>query len=174
MNKPLQIIMLTFVAILGGIVIATGKGINVTDDFLGDELTWNTVKIELLDVQGLFGGTNILIFGSGKGHVEIALPQTNLKYGKKGEKRGGLYFYSFDITLNRDEIKKLINIFIENDFLAIQTEKRQGVPDEARPRIILTNAHGKKHEISKWANERNVRFDNIYNQLLSIEKSYIK
>jgi len=134
---------------------------NETEKFLGDESKWEDIKIELKDIQGLFGGRNISISGKGETIVEIAMLGLE-----------GLDTKTYNLLLSELEIKEIINTFIKNDFITIIAEERSGIPDEARPKIILTNAEGNQYKIAVWGNDlqENDRFLNIYQELLLIEK----
>ncbi len=137
------------------------ESVNETTVFLGSESMWHDIQIELKDVQGLWGGRNIFISGSGRAIVQVVNPEP--------EKGLGLFEKRYALSLNDSEVKKLINAFVENDFVTIDIKDRPGVPDEARPEIILVNPKGEYCKIAKWANDQNERFDQIYQQILLIQ-----
>ncbi len=135
---------------------------NKTKDFLGIESDWRNVRIALLDVQGLEGGRNIFIFGSGETVVQSVNPNK--------QKGIGLFEERYNLSLGPSQIKELIKAFIEEDFLTITIKDRPGVPDEARPEIILVNPSGSSHKIAKWYNDFHQAFGALYYRLLSIAK----
>ncbi len=129
--------------------------VNETRAFLGNEAQWSAARIELEDVQGLWGGRIIRIEGGGKATVRLI--QT------------GMIERRYDLRLARDEIKRLVEIFIANDFTAIRPMERPGIPDEARPKIRLTNSAGAQREVSKWAGVKDERFSAVYSTLIQLE-----
>lgn len=138
---------------------------NDTKSFLGAESQWDYASFELIDTQNLFGGRDIFIFGSGETIVYLIKPKgvgENLR----------LLVEKYEFSLNKSEVDELIEKFIENNFIKITPKGTgAGLPDEARPQIVLTNAKGEKYEIAKWVNsEESQEFDEIYNEFLLIEK----
>ncbi|MEK6983675.1 MAG: hypothetical protein AABX33_03810 [Nanoarchaeota archaeon] len=127
-----------------------------TKKFLGSEDTWKDIQIQLNNIHGLWGGANTYISGSGRSTVLIVEPNRN-------QTSGPIQFVKrkYTFSLNQTETRKLIGIFIENDFVNIKVEERLGIPDETKPEIVLINPRGKNYSISKWANDKNDRFDNI-------------
>ncbi len=132
------------------------KQLNATQKFLGNETQWPTAKVELYDVQGLWGGRRIIIEGANRVIVQRV--------------DRGMQERRYEFVLGQDDLSRLLNLFIENDFLTIQPAERMGIPDEARPRIILVNEGGEKRELSKWARVTDERFDALYKALLHFEK----
>ncbi len=127
---------------------------NATRAFLGAEYNWDKAQIELDDVQALYGGVRLWIASWGKPSVR------RVAAGGK-EKR-------YKIPFSRDEKKDLLNLFVAQDFLTIEPEEREGIPDEARPSITLTNYKWDVHVVSKWAGVQDERFDVLYDALLTI------
>ena len=145
-------------------IFGSGGGGDKTRAFLGDESNWKDVQIELFDVQGLFGGSNIYISGSGRAVVQTAEPQP----GK------GLMEKRYEMSLEERRVRDLINEFIKNDFLTISIQDRPGVPDEVRQRIVLINHRGESHTIQKWANDRNKGFDEIFHKIKLVQEDLEK
>ena len=137
-------------------------GQNGTQIFLGNDR--DDVKIALIDVQGLWGGRNIFILGSGKIFVQVVYREP-----KKSGSLSPLLEKRYVLSLADDEIRKLINVFIENDFITINLKDRPGIPDEAMPTIILVNGKGQMYKISKWESDKDIRFDTIYQEILLLE-----
>jgi len=129
--------------------------VNATQDFLGRETQRTAACIELYDVQGLWGGWRIYVEGLKRADVELIQP--------------GMFERRYEFALG-DEIRRLLDLFVENDFLTVQPGERLGIPDEARPRITLVNAAGDKWVVAKWAGVKDERFDAIYQALLRLEE----
>ncbi len=136
---------------------------NPTSDFLGIRDGVAKAEIQLFDVQALWGGRDITIDTDGKTAVTVV-------------RRGGSSKNSvtYQLTLNQADIDRLLGLFVTNDFVTIKIKERAGVPDESHPRIVLKNAKGEERSVGKWANDKNARFDAIYNALLDIEKLAVK
>src|SRR5258707_13896197 len=128
---------------------------NATRTFLGDESRWSTASIELYDIQALWGGLRLYVAGPGRVIAQRVLPG-------KVERR-------YEFELGAGEWKRLLDLFIENDFLTIKPLERPGIPDEARPSITLVNARGDKRLVAKWAGVNDERFDSLYSALTRLE-----
>lgn len=74
----------------------------------------------------------------------------------------------YQLSLKPGEREVLCQLFVAQDFLTIRPEERPGIPDEARPRIIMTNAQGVSHACAKWAGVVDERFDVLYQALLAL------
>lgn len=136
---------------------------NATSKFLGTGEALKKVAINLMDMQALFGGREIAIYGDGATNVKV------IYRGSNANKSG-----TYKMVLSQSEMDQLFAIIIKNDFLTIKMKDRPGVPDEAHPNIILKNLEGKEFSLGKWANDKNERFDAIYNTLLDIENIAVK
>ena len=128
---------------------------NATRAFLGDEPQWRAARVELDDVQGLWGGRRIAVDGAGRLVVQVVEP--------------GMWERRFELAVGADEWRRLVARLIENDFLTIEPAERAGIPDEARPRLTLTNAAGDRRSVSKWARVKDGRFDAVYAALRRLE-----
>lgn len=179
MNFKIVLFLLLLVGvfiIISGIVYKYWQGgeINVmkneTEKFLGDKDGWSRIKIELKDVQGLSGGRNITILGSGK--VTAQIVRRELDSSKTLYR---LYQRTYEFNLEDIELNSLIDLFVKNDFLTIVIENRLGIPDESKPKIILTNPDGQQHAVEIWFNDMQKdspsigRFANIYGRFMGIE-----
>ena len=129
---------------------------NATRLFLGDEANWAGASIELYDVQALWGGRRIYAEWSKKTVVRL------VERGSHLERR-------YEVALGKDEITRLFDLFVEQDFLTIHPAERPGIPDEARPRIGLASGGGDKREVAKWAGVEDDRFETLYRALLCLE-----
>jgi hypothetical protein len=143
------------------------SSLNATGQFIGvNESGWNQVKIELSDIQPLFGGRRILIDG---GSCYLFLQTVR-------PCKQGLEQKNYTLFLEKDEMEKIIGAFIENDFLSLRDTEKKGVPDQATPTIILENFKGKVHSVWNWAppvrsgdGSNDDRFHAIYSTLLRFE-----
>jgi hypothetical protein len=129
---------------------------NETAEFLGHRYSWSSAGIELEMVQPLFGG------------VRVRLPTWTgslvfvTRVSADGEET------KYRLGLGMGEKEGLCESFVEQDFLTIQPEERPGIPDEARPRITLTNRQHQSHTVAKWAGVVDERFDALYELLLAL------
>jgi hypothetical protein len=129
--------------------------LNATQQFLGDETQWPAARVELYDVQGLWGGRRIYVEGTKRVVAQLVEPTMR-------ERR-------YEFALRQDDLKRLLDLFVENDFLTIRPPERAGIPDEARPSIRLVNEDGDEREVAKWAGVTDERFDRLYQALLRLE-----
>lgn len=120
---------------------------NATEDFLGPEADWARAEIQLDDMHGLWGGQTVTVTGAG--HVRV--------------KRLGPAFQAGQWlnTLNESGARTLFRQFIEQDFVALSLPDHIPVPDEAHPRLTLTNARGEAHTVLKWARQSASRFEAV-------------
>ncbi len=127
---------------------------NATLEFLGEPAQRSAARLELNDVQGLWGGRRITLSA---GRAVVQLVQTGMQETR------------FEFAPGDGEFERLLDQFIENDFLSIQPLERPGIPDEARPTLIFWNAAGEKKAVSKWAGVKDERFDALYQSMLQYE-----
>jgi hypothetical protein len=131
------------------------KGSNATRAFLGSETQWAAARVELSDVQGLWGGRRIQAAGSGQVIVQLVQP--------------GMIERRYQFALDAGEWKRLLDLLVEKDFLTIRPIERPGIPDESRPCITLVNAQGNQWAVAKWAGVKEERFHSVYAALRSLE-----
>lgn len=129
---------------------------NKTATFLGHEYSWSKASLELQDVQPLFGGVVVRLPGWTISQVFV----TRVAPGGQQTK--------YQLPLGWDEKDKLCQLCVDHDFLTIQPEERNGLPDEARPTITLTNSRNDSHTVAKWAGVADARFDAVYHALLAL------
>jgi len=129
---------------------------NQTRAFLGETYDWLKASIQLEDVQPLYGG------------VRVYLPRWTASQMFITQLRSGEQETKYRIPLGWHEKETLCQLFIEQDFLAIQPEERSGIPDEAHPNITLTNSKGESHSVAKWSGVVDVHFDVLYQALLAL------
>lgn len=128
-----------------------------TKDFLGDEMQRAAARVELYDVQGLWGGRRIYVEGARRLVVQLIQPG-NL------ERR-------YEFAPAAADIKWLLDLFVENDFLTIKPSEPPGIPDERAQILTLINAAGDKWAVAKWAGVKDERFDALYRALLRLEET---
>ena len=126
---------------------------NATELFLGERPFTNTQLI-LDDVQALWGGRRLVVAGTGTAVL------TTVARG------GGPQTRHF--SLGEQEVQRLFVLCVAVDFVTISMPERRGVPDEARPTITLMNGNGRRHSVAKWANDKDERFDSLYQALLQL------
>ena len=129
---------------------------NATEMFVGSAAQWAKCRITLDDVQGLFGGTAVVVDGSGECVIRIV--------------DRGLQEKRFKVKLSAEETAALRTAMIDADFVSIKIKDRPGVPDEARPTITVRNADGKEETRAKWANDKVPGFDTVYRALRDLQE----
>ncbi len=128
-------------------------------------------SIELLDVQGLFGGRNVLVSTDGVAWVQTVGPRAG---------KGRLVEKQYVLTLSGEELERIRHALVESDFFSLQSEERLGVPDEARPEIVLSKSNGALlHSVAVWEtctlppdayqNSDRHKFDTVYTELRRLE-----
>lgn len=125
-----------------------------TAAFLGPATLWQEAELCLRDVQGLWGGREIY----------VSFNRIIIRQVSRGMRERRVVF------VDADAAQSLFQLCIENDFLTIEIETRPGLPDEARPTLLLTNNVGNEHTLGKWAGQKVERFDRLYNAILALEK----
>ena len=119
-------------------------------------------QVILLDVQGLWGGTDLWISSDGKAVCRFVTPS------EKGE--SGLQESRYAFVVSKEQRSSLLKLIKKHSFFSIRTKDRYGVPDEARPNIFVKSG-SKEHAVGKWANDPHKDFDQIYQFLLKIAES---
>ncbi len=116
-----------------------------------------SVFIRLDDIQGLFGGQTLVV--QTDGHL----------YARKVR---GREESRFQLKLTPEEVGGIQSLILTCGIADYSENKRPGVPDEARPRIIVTQHGSKRIDVEKWANAKDRRFDVLYQHLLQwVEKA---
>jgi hypothetical protein len=133
----------------------TDKPTNQTRAFLDKAYLWPGASLELEDVQWLHGGRRIFVYGTGQTLVQVVSPGPQ-------ERR-------YEFRLTRKEARRLFQLCMENDLAALKPEQRPGLPDEAQPRLRLTNINDSYREVSKWAGVEDAGFKAIYQALRQLE-----
>ena len=128
---------------------------NATQNFLGGESLWSDARVELNDVQGLWGGLNISVAGTRRAVVQRVLP--------------GMMELRYEFELDAAAWRRLLEVLVANDFVTIRPAERPGIPDEARPRITLVNAANDRRSVAKWAGVEDARFEAVYRALMQVE-----
>ncbi len=121
-----------------------------------DNLKKSFKEVHLMDVQGLFGGHNLFIRNDGSLFLQV------VRHSNRG-----LVDRRFKGKLEAEEIERLSLLMQSVDFENMSIPDRMGVPDEARPTIIVF----KENRIiskAKWANDFHEGFDKIYGFLKRI------
>jgi hypothetical protein len=128
-----------------------------TADFLGPETTWGRARLELRDVHGLWGGTDVVVEGSGRVVVRV-VERT------REERR-------YETTIPVGEAVALLRRAVEADLLRVAPPQRPGVPDEARPMLVVRNARGLGRSVLKWENDQVPRFDGVRAALTELARA---
>lgn len=121
-----------------------------------------SVFIRLDHIQGLFGGQSLVVVTDGHLYARKVLPR----------KDGGMSEARFQLRLTEAQVAELQTLIRSSGIADYKESKRYGIPDEARPRITITEPGRKRIEVEKWANTKDARFDVLYNRLLEwVEKA---
>lgn len=120
---------------------------NATETFLGPAAGRAAARCSLYDIQGLWGGQALYVWGGGRALLR------RVSRGRQEER--------FDASLPPDEINRLWAAFIAEDLAALEIETRPGIPDEAYPVICLYNPAGGKLARGKWARQVAPGFDRL-------------
>ena len=120
-------------------ILFTAK--NKTEEFLGNPDEREKTVLQFNDMNGLHGGSVIVVTGTGNALVQIVSP--NNEQDKMWEKR-----YSFNIS--PVQLSDIFNEIIKNDVLTIRLEDRPGIPDETRIYFSMTNAYSDFFKLETW------------------------
>jgi hypothetical protein len=131
---------------------------NQTELFLGERPMWPAARLELDDVQALWGGRRIVLQGDGTAVLTIV--------SREGSQQ------TRHFSLPQAEVAQLFQLCVAVDLVTIMIPERMGTPDEARLALTLVNGNGRRHAIAKWANDKHERFDALYAALLKLEKEH--
>lgn len=104
--------------------------------------------LTLRDVQGLWGGRDVWIGADGAAHVRVV-------------DRGAETRFQGKVPI--DALQALL---AKHDLRAIRIPDRPGVPDEARPVLILRTEKDVVR-VAKWAGQKDADFDALYGWLLT-------
>ena len=121
---------------------------NATEAFLGEPEDWIHIRVELHDVHGLWGGRACYVWGTGQVLARVApVPQHEDRYA---------------VTLAPEDVVRLVMALIETDFVTLTFPERPGLPDEARPTIVIGNGADEVRRVEKWANDAHPGFHRVY------------
>lgn len=118
-----------------------------------DKLT----KIDLLDVQGLWGGWEITVKATGEVVVHEVQPTAE-----------GFYRETWLTQWRPGQAQKFLADVLQTGILDYEEVHRYGLPDEARPVIQLFFEDGHTVSLCKWSNDQDPLFDTAYKMLLNL------
>ncbi len=110
-----------------------------TLDFFGYPNAWTKARLELRDVQPLFGGRDILLTAAGPVFIRT------VRYMPAGRDEK-IYRLPPDTEVRR----RILHACILHDFVGLQLLPQTAPPDHGRPEIILTNATGRQYSLTSW------------------------
>jgi hypothetical protein len=113
--------------------------------------------IVLKDIHPLYGGNYLFLRSDGSGFCRLI---------KRQPQQPGLHEKRFDLPPSPGTMKELAKLLRDHSFLQISMKSRPGIPDEARPTITVTLPSGESATIAKWANDKHLDFDAVYQALL--------
>jgi hypothetical protein len=114
-------------------------------------------KIELRDVQGMWGGTNIFVFGDG----DLWVDQVD---------RGVISSRLYRSRLAPETLAELTDLLTRNDPRRLEIPMRNGVGGEAAATLSVVTP-GWTFSIEKWANDKHAGFDAWTARLRSLAES---
>ncbi|MFH0725746.1 MAG: hypothetical protein V2B19_05255 [Pseudomonadota bacterium] len=137
-----------------------------TLDFLGFPDDWKAVRMELRDVQPLFGGRDILLTGTGNIFVRTVRP------GAKG-----LAEKIHRLPQDPEARRRILHACILHDIIGLHFPPDTTPPDHGRPEIILINARGRQFALRGWDPPLPgmdplivTRFNAVYREFLRLER----
>jgi hypothetical protein len=125
--------------------------------FCSNALAARYSKVELKDIQGLFGGQELVLKSGGDVVTRIVKPIKKKLFEKRYSGRVNFADIVRDLDLPQLELYK--------------ETIRDGMPDESRPTIRVSMTNGSVREYSKWDEESDEHFDRIYRKLLKIVRT---
>jgi hypothetical protein len=114
-------------------------------------------RVELRDIQGMFGGQDLTLNSNGEIVTRIVKP-----FKKK------LYERRYSGKVNFAEIVRDLNL---PELEHYKETVRQGMPDESHPTIRVAMTNGTVRQYAKWAEESDEHFDRVYRKLLKIVRA---
>lgn len=111
----------------------------------------------LHDVQGLHGGLSLWACEDRVAIAQIVEPSN-----------GGLWEKRYSLKLTNQQWAEVEQLVGAHHFQSIESANRAGVPDEARPTVVILPKVGTAKVVSKWANDRHEDFDPVYNYLMQL------
>ena len=114
-------------------------------------------SLVLHDVQSLFGGRVLWIDSSLTAFVQTI--------------GAGLWEKRYQTSLSREQWAEIERLIEQHQLFSLtlpDTFNRPGVPDEARPVIIVISPSGITNKLQKWANDSHPDFDAVYSHLLAL------
>lgn len=133
-----------------------------TGELLGPEGARAHAWIALRDVHPLWGGREVFVEGSGQVVVR-EVPRG----GPPDEQRAAG-------EIPAAEAQALLARAVELDLLRVKIPERPGVPDEARPTLVLHAASGAEGRLTKWENDRVPALDELRGRLNEIAERVLK
>ena len=127
----------------------------VTKEFLGSPDTWREAKIELDEIDDVWGGKRITIYGDGTAFVKIV----DLAHIAE----------TYRLELEQDQAPDLFTAMLDSDVLAVDGE--QADEYDVCALLTITNAAGEVRSVRIWELAPNrERFDDVRNQLSAIHE----
>lgn len=114
-------------------------------------------RIQLRDVQGLYGGQNVTVLGDRNVVVQHVTPVET-----------GLHERRFEFVLSEEQWQELQQLIARHPPGKICIPARPGIPDQARPEISLIAHDGSVTTVAKWDDDRQADFDALYNMFLRL------
>jgi hypothetical protein len=138
---------------------------SATLDFFGLPDRWEAIRLELRDIQPIFGGRNVLLTGSGAIYVRTVRPGA-----------GGYEEKIYRLAPDTGSRRRILHACITQDLLTLRPRVHSAPPHHARPEIVLINARGETFSVADWdpplpgSDPSTVdRFNTIYREFRRLE-----
>jgi hypothetical protein len=126
------------------------------------QLDGQTSIISLSDIHGLWGGYALTIYDAGTVYVRHVDRDRSPHLDRRYKSR-----------LKPQELEQLKTLIADSGYFEFREKHRSGIPDEARPHIAVSFG-GRELETAKWANDKDARFDRVYDLLMALAKKVTK
>ena len=117
-------------------------------------------SIVLHDVQGLFGGRRLWAADDRTAIVQVV--------GRPPAGHSGLWEKRYQFKLSEGEWAEVERLVGAHPQHPPKVPQRPGVPDEARPAIMVVTKAGLIQKAHEWAGDKDADFDPLYDYLLGL------
>jgi hypothetical protein len=126
--------------------------------------------LRLRDIAGFSGGQDLALDGNGNLFVRIARLDPYHAPARPYQPPSRFWGKRFHIKLAPAALSELLTFVRASGVTHYQERTRNGVSDEPRPVIRVALPGQRPFEVAKWADDKDVNFDALYNRLLELTK----
>ena len=147
---------------LFALVVCVGSAETVAGQSKEPVTSDNVVGVILRDVHPLHGGQNLYLSRDGSGYCQVVSrhPDSRTFFERR-----------YKAALPADRMRALVRLLVDASPDTIPSSIKPGLPDSARPTIIVRLSSERVLRISRWERDRHPDFYAIYQTLLSEAKS---